>query len=624
MDLDRRFALPVRPRSHELEERSRQRFVTALPTDRALARPRPAPEYGIDLDVELVESERMTGMEFSVQVKSTDRAGNRPTATVALSTLNYWRQMSRLVLLVLWDEESERLWCRWAHHIDTRDVREGQKTLAVAFDAADLFGPRTFDELEAEVRARRSWASAADSIPLSLEIRASGTLGAQAAGLVKSALTRALRQYGDLLRAGSTGRPGFVALLAGDQIEIVLRGGPSAVLHYPKSQADRKYLSVERVVSDAILVIALQMTRLNLHAFAARLIADHWRSSTMAYQGLLAPCARTLLADNRLNEAIALARTVDDRLDSDIPVNLAMLSMEELGADARVRVARELRDWAERRGDAGDPEAVAFTLNRAAELLIAEHPALAYAAVTEAGELSPSLHDDASWQRRRAGAAFLAGRYGDAADCYELARAAGATGIEPLLGDALIWAGQLSRAIPLLSGSPGPDCEPEPEFQLKARCFGVLQRALGIGAQVRDSERATEVWWGGEPSPARCREALEADFLCPPALSWLASALLWGVEASDESWFEEGSLLVSCAGGWFDIALCAAFSIPGLPGVWESLLLNCPVGEQDAHEKVLIVAQRMCGEEIAQYFWVEGLSAEAEMIEEAFARAGRT
>lgn len=622
MVLNQRLALPVRPRSHELEERSRQRFVAALPTDRALARPRPAPEYGVDLDVELVENERMTGMEFSVQVKSTDHAGNCPTVTVELSTINYWRKMSRLVLLVLWDEESERLWFRWVHRIDTHHVREGQKTLAVAFNSADLYTQQTFGQLEAEVYARQSWATAAHNIPLSLEIRASGNLGAQAAGLVKSALTRALKQYDDLFRAGAAGAPGFVVLLVGDRIEVVVAGGPSAFLHYPKRQADRKYLSVERVVADAVLMIAMQMTRLSLHAFAARLIAGNWRSSSMAYQGLLAPCARALLVGDRLDEAIVLARAVDDRPESEMPVNLAMLSMEELGADARIRVAGELRDWAQRHIGAGDPGALASTLTRSAELLNGENPALAYAALTQAGELWPSLHDDASWQRKRAGAAFLAGRYDDAAGLYAAARSAGATGIEPLLGDALLWAGELSRAIPLLADSSGPDHEPKlgPEFQLKARCFGVLQHALGVDVQIRDSERAADIWWSGEPSPARCREALEADFLCPPALSWLASSLLLGLEVADESRLEEGSILARCAGRWFEIALCAAFSLPGLPAAWESLLLNCPIGEQNAHEQVLIVAQRMCGDDIAEYLWGEGLAAEAEMIEGAFAQ----
>jgi len=88
--------LPKRPREHVLESES-ERFARRILPPEWIAEKR-AHDYGIDLQVEIVQNESVTGARFCVQLKGTDGLKVRKKAYIAhpcaTSALFYYLQRS--------------------------------------------------------------------------------------------------------------------------------------------------------------------------------------------------------------------------------------------------------------------------------------------------------------------------------------------------------------------------------------------------------------------------------------------------------------------------------------------------------------------------------------------------
>lgn len=79
-----------------------------------------APDYGLDLRVELARGEAVTGEEFLVQVKGHHRLRPRRAGGVALrvsaSSINYWLGKLEPVMIVAVDTTRSRIWHAWLQH----------------------------------------------------------------------------------------------------------------------------------------------------------------------------------------------------------------------------------------------------------------------------------------------------------------------------------------------------------------------------------------------------------------------------------------------------------------------------------------------------------------------------
>lgn len=70
---------------------------------------RGSPEYGIDIDGEIFENRRPTGMVFRIQVKSTDSPmirQNHISYDVEIKSLNYWQQHTDPIVFVIYNNKS--------------------------------------------------------------------------------------------------------------------------------------------------------------------------------------------------------------------------------------------------------------------------------------------------------------------------------------------------------------------------------------------------------------------------------------------------------------------------------------------------------------------------------------
>lgn len=113
-------SFPRRPRSHSIEEISRNQLRQNLPEDWICLDINP--DYGVDNLIEICEEEQMRGNSFSIQLKATDRdfsTRNYLTVTMNTRTINYLMHRAELVMIVLYssiENESYWIWLRSVNH----------------------------------------------------------------------------------------------------------------------------------------------------------------------------------------------------------------------------------------------------------------------------------------------------------------------------------------------------------------------------------------------------------------------------------------------------------------------------------------------------------------------------
>lgn len=126
-------SLPKRPRTHVLETKSKAYFISSMPSE--WIHRNVSLDYGLDLNIEIVERGKVTGNNFSVQLKSTDRSLLRtktPFVRLKCSTLNYMLSRPEPVMIVYYSSlDKDALWI-WSHEIH-KSCAEEQRVITIPF-----------------------------------------------------------------------------------------------------------------------------------------------------------------------------------------------------------------------------------------------------------------------------------------------------------------------------------------------------------------------------------------------------------------------------------------------------------------------------------------------------------
>jgi Domain of unknown function (DUF4365) len=127
--------MPQRPRSHEVEDLSRNRLHDAFNgvgwTVENLRK-----DYGEDLLVRIFDNGIATPLSFFVQAKGTDAIQNYASATGPICVplkrehVNHWREFSEPVIVALWDSKADRIY--WNCVQTYFSTEEGKTALAAA------------------------------------------------------------------------------------------------------------------------------------------------------------------------------------------------------------------------------------------------------------------------------------------------------------------------------------------------------------------------------------------------------------------------------------------------------------------------------------------------------------
>ena len=190
--------MPIRSRSHELEEESVTQFRDLLPSKWV---PRSKlPDYGIDLEVELFDNTgESTGLVFQVQLRATDDISKAALVRLEIDELDYYSELESPVLVSRYCSKTKNFYWEWASVIFAQKrPRPGQKSLTYRFTDEQRWDDSTAARISRTLEVRRllKRVPAGAQIPIRLQLDG---LPASERYAVDRAITNALNQSDGVL-----------------------------------------------------------------------------------------------------------------------------------------------------------------------------------------------------------------------------------------------------------------------------------------------------------------------------------------------------------------------------------------------------------------------------------------
>lgn len=152
---------PKRTRAHVLENLSRQ-YVEGIFPPEWICR-QVEDDYGIDLRVEIVTGDQVTGLEFSIQLKATDHlktSGDDVLHRCKVSTAEYFLHRLEAVMYVVYDAQEKIAYWLWMQPYPNRldAARSGwrdQKTVGIRIPRSNRLTRENLSAIASDVEVRR-------------------------------------------------------------------------------------------------------------------------------------------------------------------------------------------------------------------------------------------------------------------------------------------------------------------------------------------------------------------------------------------------------------------------------------------------------------------------------------
>jgi len=501
--------VPLRPRTHTLEDESERHFRQAVPPEWVVRKLQP--DYGLDLTVEIFDlTGHSTPDSFHVQLKATDEED----VNTALRSIRFRRELAEHdwslpipVLVVRYHSPSRQLYARWFHAYnplvaarqDAQSDADLPKTVGFVFAASDAWTDATPGALVHGVQSFRRFR--APDLPLPLMFSVSVAEDMADAELIPRmlALRRALATTSDVI-ALQTGVPGP------DRPHIVIGARASTVafadvasvtVDHDEGEPDRDPAAANLGCGIAMLLATVGQT--NLAAQVAAACAA--KSSLINGMHTAFTLAGAFFRSQRIREALTVVADLAAGGDPDGRVSAWVLHSAVLArgshltdaeAEQAVDVARMIFEATLAAGDLASAAADAYNLGKA--LVRIGHWDEATRAYEQASELHPDYENRPYFHADVGGALFEAGRFEEAVKRYEHAVADGDhRWWIALLADSLMFAGRYrdsdTRFAEYLAGDREPsDCV----WRLKHRVVDDV-RALVGDTQNRRPDEAVEL-----------------------------------------------------------------------------------------------------------------------------------
>jgi len=151
--------LPKRPRAHVLETLSRQHVESIFPTEWVCRRVED--DYGLDVRVEIVTGEDVSGLEFAVQLKGTDHlktSGDDVIHSCKVTTANYFFQRPEPVMYVVYGAQEDTAYWLWVKPYlkGLDEMRPGwreRETVQIRVPRLNHLTPASVEEIAGYVQA---------------------------------------------------------------------------------------------------------------------------------------------------------------------------------------------------------------------------------------------------------------------------------------------------------------------------------------------------------------------------------------------------------------------------------------------------------------------------------------
>ena len=440
--------MPTRSRSHVLEQLSRDELSRLLVGPLGwVVRPIDQ-DYGIDVEVEIFDDDgTATGLTFKVQLKGMERPDHiGPFRDIKVDHLQYWRRLDVPVLLVAYDDSTQRTYGRWIHALDPA-LKTGQEKIRIRFDDQHLI-PVEDSNLRKVVELVRSVRSGAYGRPFQIRIPGDSqhTLIAKFFTAVKRAeLTAYFRS--------SQADDAFEVRLSTEATRVALPADVgSSTLHYDEP------VDLTNSAADALVVFAALLSRMNRFGEALTIVSragefsDAEADPTVAFE---IAAAVFELHDERAAFALlirALNRGHVDTAEIYLLTLRQVATREQIGADMR-NLEQHIERLVEAAEAEDEPHLAARWSYNFAQFAYAMHDRDSAAAwVQRAMALSPESYGSRPEPHQLlGGTAWFNEDYATSATHYEKAvELAGLSMAGSQWADALMHAGKYSQAIDVI------------------------------------------------------------------------------------------------------------------------------------------------------------------------------
>ena len=470
--------LPGRTFQHVLETNSEKALANALPGEWVLE-PR-AHDYGIDLDIEIFENAQATGLRIPVQLKGQQDSGRPAKIRLKRSSIEYWKESDSPVIVVVWDEKTNKLWWEWQYLLDTHLAKPNAVKVTVVIGRIwDEFTPA---RISREAQAHKAMVRGDYASPLPLKIVTNNNLRDDI-GLTRLVVAR--------MRSALLSRPEVV--LSKDQVDgellvridqreisVRLRGAAGVVFHFDR--AFPKDVNLDEIATQIVTDLLSAVVTL-ASALGMRSLSDH-------LIGLVAQDTQLLLSERGLARSLGMlaqAKNIDGftalfvraiRHDEYVLQATAWHSLsffsDVLASKDRVLLVERLRPLL-----LAD-DSLSRALYNLGQVIKNDDAALAIDLYSQAAEADPAYRSRPYWWSDQGAIHFNAGQYFEAIEYYAKAVELGEEASRFLLADALLLAGQLDSGLEEFSAAFKLDLESTSEWRLKRTSFEVLRAVLTI------------------------------------------------------------------------------------------------------------------------------------------------
>lgn len=162
--------MPLRPRSHHLEDESINEFIRVLPTQWVVRRK--DHDYGVDLEVEIFdENGRATGLTFNVQLKATDDPDKSTLVSIGTDKLEYYGALPAPTLVVRYCSDGKSFFSQWnANILAAQTLSDGQQSITYRFCEQERWTADRPASIERTLRVLRRLEEARPSTPIYLSL----------------------------------------------------------------------------------------------------------------------------------------------------------------------------------------------------------------------------------------------------------------------------------------------------------------------------------------------------------------------------------------------------------------------------------------------------------------------
>jgi tetratricopeptide (TPR) repeat protein len=431
--------MPQRPRSHQLEDISKNAFKGTLPSEWVVREK--SHDYGIDLEVEVFEPDgRATGLVFFVQLRATDSVQRRATVSMDVAQIEYFASLDTPTAIVRYCEGDGSTHWRWAFNVEA--PVSAQESLTVRFEPSDEWTSSTPAEIRATLSTLRTIRSYPPHKPICLQPDFAVATVSQ-----RFALESALRSMAEAVPLLSCGPP------HADQISATVAIGAAGVAVRIDCVSS---VTIDLEAPDASSVMTAGLYSLALLSDRHRLIkhADQIARALLARElpspnRFLALRAATAITSNAVSSARMALLSGLHRIHDEFYASYLAFLIEGLHEDAERNAALRLFFEAAAAAAAGQPDVEATVWYSKGNSHAGNGElGLAVAAFNEARKLDPAYMARPYFVRELAGCLFRAGRFVPAACAYERAVALGCATPEDhdRFADALLFAGRVREA----------------------------------------------------------------------------------------------------------------------------------------------------------------------------------